>query len=393
MDDIKAVVLAAGRSTRTYPLTVTRPKPLLPLLGSTILEHNLTQLKGLVNGIVIVIGYYGEQIRQAIGYEFDGVPVSYIEQTEQKGTGHALLCAKDLVGERFMVLNGDDVYARADIERCLQHDYCVLASWHEDVSRFGYLQTSGNLVEDIIEKPENIRTGLVNTGFYVFKRDIFDIQLEYSMRGELELTDFVRVIEEFHFEEAKDNWIPITYPWNLLEANVALLHKIEPTILGKVENGVHIDGSVFVGPGTTVKAGTYIEGPVYIGANCTIGPNAYIRPDSIILDECFVGHGTEIVDSVLFPKVFCKHRAYIGHSVIGRGVNIGAGLITADFRHDGANIITLVKDQKVNSNRQKLGAFIGDDVHLGIHTSIYPGRKIWPNLSTLPGEIITQDRF
>ena len=87
-----------------------------------------------------------------------------------------------------------------------------------------------------------------------------------------------------------------------------------------------------------------------------------------------------------------KHVAYLGHSVLGEDVNIGAGTITADYRHDGRNHMTLVNGNKVDSGRRKLGAFLGDDVKTAINTTIYPGRKIWPNLGTLPGEIVTKDK-
>jgi len=162
-------------------------------------------------------------------------------------------------------------------------------------------------------------------------------------------------------------------------------------IHGKIEPNVTIKGNVFVGKGTLIKSGTYIEGPVYIGNDCEIGPNAFIRKDTVIMD--MVRTRAEIVDSVLMEGVAAKHNCYIGHSVIGENVNIGAGTISADYRHDAKNNITIVNGKKVDSKRRKLGAFIGNNVNTGIGTLIYPGRKIWPNLGTLPGEIVTKDKI
>ena len=85
------------------------------------------------------------------------------------------------------------------------------------------------------------------------------------------------------------------------------------------------------------------------------------------------------------------HLSYIGDSVIGENVNLGAGTITGNLRHDNADIKSMVKDKLIDSKRRKFGTIIGDNVHTGIHTSIYPGRKIWPGKGTSPGEIVKKD--
>ena len=90
-------------------------------------------------------------------------------------------------------------------------------------------------------------------------------------------------------------------------------------------------------------------------------------------------------------NVSAGHLSYIGDSIIGDSTNLGAGTITANFRHDGKNHRSEVNGQLVDTGRRKFGCVIGNDVHTGIHTSIYPGRKIWPHKSTLPGEIVAKD--
>ena len=81
----------------------------------------------------------------------------------------------------------------------------------------------------------------------------------------------------------------------------------------------------------------------------------------------------------------------MGDRVIGEKANLDCGTITANYRHDGKNHRSQVKDDLVDTGRRKLGAIIGDDVHTGINTSIYPGRKLWPRTSTLPGAVVTED--
>lgn len=184
----------------------------------------------------------------------------------------------------------------------------------------------------------------------------------------------------------------INYPWELLTANQRICDALtESRIGGTVEEGTTLKGIVHLGEGSIVHAGSYIEGPVVIGKNCEIGPHAHIRPHTSIGDGCRIGK-TELVDAIILAKTTAKHVGYLGHSVIGREVNIGAGTITADYRHDAAEHATVHHGDRVLTGRRKLGTFIGDGVRTAIGTLIYPGRKLWPGTTTLPGEIVRDDR-
>jgi len=394
---MKAVIMAAGKGVRCYPFTLTKPKPLLKIVNKTILEHNLEQLNGLVDEAIIVVGYKKEMIMSKVKKKYNNIKITYVEQKEQLGTGHALMQAEKFVKDKFILMNGDDLFSESDIKNCLRHDYCVLAKEVKDPERFGIVYLKNGFVNEIIEKSENPKSNLANTGLYIFDKKIFEVlkKIKKTARNEYEITDAVKELakkEKVSCEKVKDYWIPITYPWNYLEANVFMIEKMKKSqILGKIEPNVTIKGNVFVGEGTLIKSGTYIEGPAYIGNDCEIGPNAFIRKDTVIMDEVMTR--AEIIDSVLMDKVKAKHNCYIGHSVVGENVNIGAGTIIADYRNDAKDNMTIVNGKKIDSKRRKLGSFIGDNVNTGIGTLIYPGRKIWPGLGTLPGEIITKDKI
>ena len=90
------------------------------------------KLKDFVNEFIIIIGYKGEQIKSALGDHFEDIPITYIEQKQQLGTGHALLCAKDYLKGRFIVLPGDDLFMKSDIQKCLNHKFCVLKFFQAD---------------------------------------------------------------------------------------------------------------------------------------------------------------------------------------------------------------------------------------------------------------------
>ena len=187
-------------------------------------------------------------------------------------------------------------------------------------------------------------------------------------------------------------WQPITYPWHLLDANKKLLSQIKFKSEGKIEQGVTIHGTVQIGKGTILKSGSYIEGPVVMGENCRIGPNCYIRPDTTLGNSVKIGNAVEVKNSVIGDSTSIGHLSYLGDSVIGDHVNFGAGTIVANLRHDDAGIKSEVNEKLIDSGRRKLGTIIGDNVHTGIHTSIYPGRKLWPNTTTKPGEIVEKDK-
>ncbi len=184
----------------------------------------------------------------------------------------------------------------------------------------------------------------------------------------------------------------LRHSWDLLALNARLLSRnCKDEILGDVADCVKVDGTIRVGAGTRILPGTYIEGNVVIGKDCKIGPNCYLRGPTAIGSGCHVGNAVEIKASILMDGVSIGHLSYVGDSIIGCRTNFGAGTITANLRHDGANQRSEINGELVDTRRRKLGAVIGDDVHTGINTSIYPGRKLWPGVSTLPGEIVKCD--
>ncbi|MDR4509122.1 MAG: NTP transferase domain-containing protein [Candidatus Brocadiaceae bacterium] len=389
---LKAVILAAGKSTRTYPLTLTRPKPLLKILNKTLLERNLDQLKGIVDEVILVVGYRKEMLMEFIGKTYKDLAITFVEQKTQLGTGDALECVKEHLDGKFIFMCGDDLYSRKDIENCLQHKYALLGKKVNDPERFGVLVTKEGKLTEIVEKPKEFVSDIANTGLYVLDKNVFCFNPEKSDRGEYEATDYITNLakkEDVFVEETGDFWIPIGYPWNLIEANAFFLKDIKTDIRGNVEDYVTIKGNVVIGKNTIIKSGTYIEGPVMIGENCIIGPGAYIRPDTTIGNNCTIR--AEVFDAIIMDGTVAKHYSYIAHSVLCEDVNVAAGTITSDYRHDGKNIITMVNEKRVDSGRRKLGSFIGDHVRTGINTCIYPGRKIWPDKSTLPGEVVKKD--
>ncbi len=185
----------------------------------------------------------------------------------------------------------------------------------------------------------------------------------------------------------------LRHPWDVIALNEQLVGAMTGNeILGTVRTGATLDGFVKLGKGSVILPGVYIEGNVVIGENCKIGPNCYIRGNTSIGDRCHVGQAVEIKNSVLGDKVSVGHLSYAGDSVICDGVNFGAGTIISNLRHDGRNHKWLENQALVDTGRRKFGAIVGENVHTGIHTAIYPGRSLSAGSCTMPGEVVAHSK-
>ena len=184
----------------------------------------------------------------------------------------------------------------------------------------------------------------------------------------------------------------INHPWDLILANERFLAKKQNyTRAADFHSSLYVDGRLQVGKGTKILPGVVIEGDVVIGEDCKIGPNCYIRGATSIGNRCHVGQSVELKNSILMDGTNVGHLSYVGDSVLGQKVNLGAGTVTSNLRHDGKNHRSLVGDALVDTGRRKFGAILGDGVHTGINTSLYPGRKIGPGATTRPGAIVERD--
>lgn len=390
---MQAVILAAGKGIRFLPLSASRPKPLFSIFGKTILEYNLDELNGLVDEVIIIVGYKKEMIMEKIGKKYGEMKIIYIEDKKIEGTGSSAKLASSHLKDKFLLLNGDDFYAKADIKKAIDKCPSILVKEHENPSCFGVIDEEEGYAKNIIEKPDNPPSKLVNSALYCLPKNIFDYEIGKSPRGEYEFTDYIRKFiheKRLHICEA-GFWVPASYPWDIFDVVPYLFDKQKEEKKGNIEKGAVLNGEVIVKEGTVVKSGAYIEGPVYIGRNCTVGPNCFLRAGTVIEDNCRIGQAVEIKNSLIGKGTFISHLSYIGDSIIGENCNFGAGTIVANLRHDNGTVKTMVKEELIDTKKVKLGTIMGDNVKTGTNTIIYPGRKIWDNKTTLPGEKVEKD--
>ncbi|MCD6429327.1 NTP transferase domain-containing protein [bacterium] len=391
---MKAIILAAGKGIRFQPLSITRPKPLIKLFGTTLLEHNLEQLRGIAKEVILVIGCKGELIQEKIGRSFKEIKIKYVWQKDQLGTGDAALLASKFITDKFLLLNGDDLYFQEDIKNLMKNFPSISSKQVTNPENFGVVIEKNKKVIKLTEKPKDPQSNLVNTGLYFLPKTIFRHKIKRSQRGEYEFTDYIKEFikkNDLKVSIAK-YWVPMPYFWNLLDATDVLFRKAQSINNSKKERGIHIEGKVVIKKGTVLRSGTYIIGPVYIGENCVIGPNCFIRGNTVIGDNCHIGQAVEIKNSIIGDNTNIRHLSYVGDSIIGENCNLGAGTIIANLRHDNATIKTMINGELIDTKRRKFGTVFGDGVKTGIGTLVYPGRKIWPNKTTLPGEIVKKDK-
>ncbi len=329
------ILTALSPCHRGRPLTERRPSALLPVANKELVKHQLERLHDVDEVAILHDARWLAPLRQALGDSYGHIRIQYLDATDRR------LCERMLPGS---------------------------------------ILIPGDLLFELAERAENL---LVTTAE--------GSEEEAAARALLLSLGLEPALLQVRARR-------VNYPWELLDLNSALLKEVKRNIdpSAVIEPGVTMTGEVVIGKGSVIKANSCLEGPIVIGDGCEIGPFAHLRPETSIGQGCRIGK-TEIVDSVLFPGVTSKHHAYLGHSVLGEDVNVGAFTVTADYRHDGKSHTTLVRHadgiEKVDTRRRKLGAFIGDEARIAIHTCLYPGRKIGVAGTTLPGEVVKEDRL
>jgi len=369
---MKAVILAAGKGERLVPLTDGMPKVMLPVANRPLLEYGLEAVSGFVDEIIIVTGYMEEAVRKRFGGEFRGVRLRYVTQKKQLGTGHALQQAEKHIDGRFILMMGDHIHPRSDIEKCLKQDLCMLLQRVPDLSGFGAVATDGGRVAGITEKPKRPAPGLANAALYVLDQRIFDFGMGKSERGEYEITEALQKLCARHrlgWAETTE-WRQLTYPWDLLALNEEVLKRTGPAIseTAKISGRARIEGPVAVGDGAELK-------------------DCVIRPYTAIGDGAVIGNFVEVKNSVIMEGTRIPHLSYIGDSVIGCRCNLGAGTKAANLRFDDGPVSMMVGGKRVSTGRRKMGCVMGHDAKTGINVSILPGAVIESGKRVNPGTV------
>ncbi|MBI4303323.1 MAG: NTP transferase domain-containing protein [Chloroflexi bacterium] len=363
----QAVILAAGEGQRLRPFTVTKPKVMLSIAGKPILQYVVEALaQNGIRQIIIVAGYRREQIFDYLdsGEQF-GVNIHYVTQERQLGTAHGLAQAKDAVEDEFLLLPGDNLIEASTIAHFAgMKPNAVLVKKVGDTKRYGVVTVADSLVKEIAEKPKEAKSNLINTGIYVFNREIFDL-----IADELDIPDVInKMVGEgypVNAQETDGTWLDIVYPWDIIKLNDAILHRTPANLGGTIEAGASVKGLVSIGKDTLIRSNSYIVGPVVIGENCDIGPNVCIMPSTSIGNNVSISPFTQVENSVIGDDVNIGAASIIQDSVIDKGC-----VMKGHFTACSGEAEVRVDDEYHQVN---IGAMLGVRCNLGNSVVAQPG--------------------
>lgn len=436
MAKLAVVVMAAGMGTR---MKSKRPKVLHPLLGKPLLTYVLSAVQPLnPQRVVIITGHEADLIEGHLDpyLQNSGLPVEFVLQSPQLGTGHAVQQAQQILGDDFdsiLVLPGDLPLLSTDTVQQLvraRHSSGVpmvmLVTEVDDPRGFGRIVRNADgyvqaIVEEAVCTPAQKNIRELNVGVYLFNarwlwNHLSNIPL--SPKGEYYITDLVEIAIKQGLNVVAEKLIDPTEAIgvntrvHLAEAEQTLRRHIchrwmtaGVTIVDPAST--YIDADVTLQPDTVIYPNTYLYGSTSIGEDCTIGPNTLIQ-DSVIGNGCTIkfsvlegahveddveigpfarlrkgahlakgvhmGNFGEVKNSYLGPNTKMGHFSYLGNATVGTNVNIGAGTITCNY--DGVN---------------KHPTRIGDNAFIGSDTMLVAPVSIGQNARTGAGAVVTKD--
>lgn len=191
-------------------------------------------------------------------------------------------------------------------------------------------------------------------------------------RSSFEINELFNIEQFAH----KNIFLGVDYVWNVLDQLVSYLDTCELGLhKGEISPQAYLINPelISIGKGTIVEPGAYIQGPCIIGDHCTIRHGAYIRGNVITGDHCVIGHCTEVKSSLFLNHAHAAHFAYVGDSILGNHVNLGAGVKLANLLFNKKNIKIKINDQQIDTGKRKLGSILGDHSQLGCNAVANPG--------------------
>ncbi|MDY6778232.1 MAG: bifunctional sugar-1-phosphate nucleotidylyltransferase/acetyltransferase [Candidatus Nanohaloarchaea archaeon] len=393
---MQAVILAAGASSRFWPLSANRHKCLFTLCGRPLIEYTLESLEEAgIDSVVIVQspdGEIQEEVRD--GFDFD---LSYVVQEQPRGMGHALRQAEPELDETFLVLTPYRANAATFMEQQIRlrertdASSVLLARETEEPWNYGILELDGDMATGIVEKPDRGEEPSLYrvVGMYLLSSRFFDY-LDRVQEHEYQFEDALDLMmdeEQVRVVTTTEDTASIKYPWDLFDVASEVFADQEPRIAADadVADSAVIEGNVVVESGAKIYENAVIRGPCYIGEDCVVGNNAVVRDRTALEEGVVVGANSEVRGSLLQQGTH-THQAFIGDSLIGREVRIGAGTVFANRNvRDTGNERSMIsshlgkKDRVVDTGRDRLGGIVGDYTDIGTQANIMPGVQIGAN--------------
>lgn len=402
MENIKSVILAAGKGTRMKSNTI---KVLHEIFGKTVLGYVLDSVKNIVDESIVVVGHHADEVTNFVEKNYSNAQT--VLQSPQLGTGHAvsMACPKlENFEGQVIILNGDiplitekTIKSFIEFHNSKKSDLTVMSAVLDDPASYGrIIRENDNSLKAIVEAkdatPEQKEVKEINVGVYCLNwskiKSAFCQLTSNNAQGEYYLTDIVSWSKKqglgvnAYIMENSEEMYGINSRQDLAFAtkimNERKLHELMVEGVTIVDpSSTWISEDTEIGADTIIYPSTYIEGKNKIGKNCKIGPCAHLRGDVEIDDNCKIGNFVEVKKAKIGHNTNAGHLSYIGDAEFGSHINIGAGTITANY-----DPISKKKSKTVLKDNVKIGSntVLVAPVEIGEGTNVGAGSVITKNL-------------
>jgi mannose-1-phosphate guanylyltransferase len=365
---VQAVILVGGEGTRLRPLTVTVPKPVLPLVDRPFLVYMLEWLRRHgVDDVIMSCGFLATSVRNVLGDGSQlGLRLRFVEEPEPRGTAGALKYAEELLDERFLMLNGDvltDIDLTAQIA---QHEQTgavgpLALVPVEDPTGYGLVRRNDDdSVKEFVEKPtaDSIDTNLISAGAYVLERSVLGL-IPPDRNVSIEREVWPRLVGNgLYAFEANAYWLDIGTPERYLQGTFDILE-------GNVETAVTARlGADFVDVADHVEVAGRIVPPALVERGCRVEQGAHIGSLVVLGEGVQVGEGSKIERSVVLNGTEIGPGCTLQDCIVAAGVRIGEGTVVSG------------------------GAVLGEGVTIGARNVLTRGVRVFPQ-TELPDGAIT----
>ncbi len=403
---MQAIILAAGESSRFWPLSEKKHKSLIKIMGKSLIEWTIESVARAGIKDIIIIQSPDSNLEKYLGDgEIYKVKLSYLTQNEAKGMGDAIMRTESLIkSDNFFVLNpyvfNADKFLRLmnDKQKKTGAKMILLGTKTDKPWNYGILELKGDQVLSIMEKPQpqEAPSNIKAVGIYLLPKEFFGYYervKEHTYAYEDALALYMKE-KEVRMVETLEETPSLKYPWDLFKVNQLMMddllqkQRIHKSV--KIAKSAVIDGPVQIEENAIIFENAVIKGPCYIGRGCTIGNNTLIRRYSNLEDGVLIGANAEVTRSI-FQSRSHTHAGFFGDSIIGEDARIGSGAITANIRMNRKEINPFVKDKRVETKLTALGAIIGNNTHLGIAVNLMPGILVGADVQIGPNTLVREN--
>jgi NDP-sugar pyrophosphorylase family protein len=406
------IILAGGASSRLWPL---REKSLMRFGTEPLLVSQLQAFRKLGFDRAVIVGN-PDNLAEIAAYTTTiakQMRLEVIVQEEPLGMGDALLQVESVLSdmpETPVYVNQVHDVVDQDLHQVMLQAYqrnpatSYLAGVEmKDYFPGGYMVVAADRqIAGIVEKPgpENRPSNLVSIVAHIHANAaaLFEaLRAEYATNAATDdhyerAMDRLMQTHVFRAVPYKGFWAALKYPWHVLDIMEYFLNKIDGQVVADdafIAPNATLAGNIYIGSGARVFPGAAIVGPAFIGAGTIVGNNSLVR-NSMVLANCEIGFTTEVARSYVASN--CSlHACRVLDSVFAQRINFSAGCTTANLRMDRGTVSSMVKEQKLDTGRQKLGAIIGEGAFLAVDVMTMPGVKVGENAQVGPGTHVQND--